>query len=72
MAENTNKVVTLETLGAAVQKIKQDYPTRTEVTEEISQELANAGGNVTYATEEEVLALFEDTTAADDGGEETT
>lgn len=69
MAENTNKVVTLETLGAAVQKIKQDYPTRTEVTEEISQ----AGGNVTYATEEEVLALFEDTAAADEGsGDEGT
>lgn len=68
MAENTNKVVTLETLGAAVQKIKQDYPTRTEVTQEITE----AGGNVTYATEEEVLALFEDTAAVDEGGDETT
>lgn len=68
MAENTNKVVTLETLGAAVQKIKQDYPTRTEVLQEISE----SGGNVTYATEEEVLALFEDATAADEGGEEAT
>ena len=68
MTENTNKVVTLETLGAAVQKIKQDYPTRTEV----SQEISESGGNVTYATEEEVLALFEGGTAADEGGEETT
>ena len=68
MADTTNKVVTLDTLGAAVNKIKQDYPTRTEVTQEIAQ----AGGSVTYATEEEVLALFEDAEAAEEGEESTT
>lgn len=52
---NTNKVVTLDTLGAAVQKIKKDYPTRTEVTQEIAD---SGGGSLVYATEEEVLALF--------------
>jgi len=45
---------------------------RTKISDAISQELANAGGNVTYATEEEVLALFEDAAAADEGGESTT
>lgn len=71
MADGTatnNKVVTLETLGAAVQKIKQDYPTRSEVTEEIAQ---SSGGSLEYATEEEVLALF-DETAVTDGSEGTT
>lgn len=58
MAQTTGKVVTLEALGAAVQKIKEDYPTRTEVTQEIED---SGGGSLTYATEEEVLALFTDT-----------
>lgn len=60
------KVITLDSMQAVIDKLKQDYPTRTEVTEEI----AEAGGaNLTYATDEEVLALFGDTAA--DGGSDT-
>lgn len=54
------KVVTLDTLKAAVDKIKADYPTKTAVTEQISN--AALGESITYATSEEVLALFQDTT----------
>lgn len=58
-----NKVVTLETLGVAVNKIKADYPTKEAVTQQIDN--ASLGSGVTYATEAEVLALFNDTTAQD-------
>lgn len=67
MAENAQKVVTLGTLGAVIDKIQQDYPTRTEVTEEIQQ---TGGAAVEYATEEEVLALF--ATESAESGEEGT
>ena len=58
MEESTNKVVTLAALGVAINKIKQDYPTRVEVTEEIAQ---SSSDSLTYATEDEVLALFQET-----------
>lgn len=53
------KIVTLETLKPVVDKIKADYPTNAAVDEKISS--AALGGGVAYATEAEVLALFEDT-----------
>ena len=58
MEESTNKVVTLAALGVAINKIQQDYPTRAEVTEEIAQ---FSSESLIYATEEEVLALFQET-----------
>jgi len=51
------KVITLETLKTAVDKIKADYPTKTAVTTQIENATA---GSSTYATSEEVLALFND------------
>lgn len=54
---NEKKVVTLDVLGAAVDKIKETYPTQSAVTQQISE--AALGGGVTYATEAEVLALFD-------------
>ena len=51
------KVVTLDVLGAAVNKIQATYPTQSAVTQQIS--VAALGGGVTYATEAEVLALFD-------------
>ena len=51
------KIVTLETLKPVVDKIKADYPTNADVDEKISS--AALGGGVAYATEAEVLALFE-------------
>lgn len=53
-----NKVVTLDALSAAVNKIRTDYPTRADVSEQISQ--ASLGAGAVYATEADVLALFED------------
>ena len=52
------KVVTLETLKTAVDKIGEIHPTKEAVTQQISE--AALGGGVTYATQEEVLALFND------------
>lgn len=52
------KIVTLEALGAAVDKIKADYPTKTAVTEQISD--AALGEGLTYATTQDVLDLFQD------------
>ena len=46
-------------------KIREDHPTRTEVTEQIQQ--AALGGEITFATTQEILALFEETTQ---GGED--
>lgn len=55
------KVVTLDVLGAAVNKIKEDFPTKTNVTEQINA--AALGGGLSYASEEDVLALFNDAPA---------
>ena len=55
------KVVTLETLKTAVDKIKEDFPTKTAVTEQISN--AALGESIIYATSEDVLELFQDTAA---------
>ena len=51
MDENTNKVVTTETLGVF----------KTEMEKVVDEKVA-AGGNasLTYATEEDILALFAD------------
>ena len=68
MDSNAGKVVTLETLGAAIQKIEKTYPTR----EEVKKEITDSGGGVTYATEEEVLALFGNSVSGDEGEEGTT
>jgi len=52
------KVITLDALKTAINKIREDYPTRAEVTEQI----ANAGtGSIDYATDEDILALFTQT-----------
>lgn len=51
------KVITLETLKTAVDKIKADYPTKAAVTTQIENATT---GSSTYATSEEVLALFDD------------
>lgn len=58
---NEKKVVTLDVLGTAVDKIKETYPTKSAVAQQISE--AALGGGVAYATEAEVLALFNDTPA---------
>ncbi|MCI9508020.1 MAG: hypothetical protein HFF62_15900 [Oscillospiraceae bacterium] len=55
------KVVTLEALKTAVDKIKEDFPTKTAVTEQISN--AALGESIIYATSEDVLELFQDTAA---------
>lgn len=55
------KVVTLETLKTAVDKIKADYPTKAAVTQQISD--AALGESITYATSAEVLDLFQDDAA---------
>lgn len=59
------KIVTLEALGAAVNKIKEDYPTKTAVTKQISD--AAMGEGITYATTQDVLALFQDADAPEQG-----
>lgn len=65
MAETTEKkVVTLDNLATFAGKIKADYATN----ESVDEKVQNAGsGALTYATDEEVLALFNDT--AEDAGE---
>ena len=50
------KVVTLEALKTAVDKIKEDFPTKTAVTEQISN--AALGESIIYATSEEGLTTF--------------
>lgn len=63
MNPKDEKVVTLGSLQAAVDKIKADFATKTYVTEQV-----NAGSvDITYATTEEVLALFNEPTQ--EGGE---
>lgn len=59
MAETEKKVVTLDNLAAFAGKIKADYATNQSVDEKLG---ANGGASLTYATDEEVLALFNDTT----------
>lgn len=67
MATETKKVVTLDVLGAAINKIKTDYPT----TDQVTQMLENAGtAGLEYATEDEVLALFADTQNGGETGNE--
>lgn len=63
MAEQLEKkVVTLDSLKVVVDKIKHDYPTRQEVTQQIAN--SDSSGSV-YATDEEVLALFDEAEAED-------
>lgn len=59
MAETKKKVVTLDNMAALVEKIKADYATNQSVDEKLEE---NGGASLTYATDEEVLALFNDTT----------
>lgn len=67
MATETKKVVTLDVLGAAINKIKTDYTT----TDQVTQMLENAGtAGLEYATEAEVLALFADTPSGGETGNE--
>ncbi|MCI8537860.1 MAG: hypothetical protein HFF18_04255 [Oscillospiraceae bacterium] len=55
MAGTNKKAIGLEELGVAVNEIKKTYPTK----EQVTQQIANAGvTGITFATEEEVLALF--------------
>ncbi len=57
MPEGTQKAVTLEALQAAAALIA----TKSEVTKQIQEA---ALGGITYATTDEVLALFQETPAA--------
>lgn len=50
---STNKVVTTENLGTF----------KTQMESVIDEKVAAAGGSVTYATEEDILALFADSTS---------
>ena len=58
MAE-VKKPVDLDGLGALVGKIKADYAKKTDVADEVANQIGTAG-SVTYATSEEILALFDD------------
>lgn len=61
MSESTQKVVTLEALGAASALIA----TKAEVAK-VKEQVENIEtGGVTYATTEEVLALFQETASAE-------
>lgn len=63
MAEVTNKIITLDNLAPVIEKIKGDFATKEELKN------LDISGSVTYATDDEVMALFEDSTESD---EETT
>jgi len=69
MAGTNKKAIGLEELGVAVGEIKKTYPTKEQVAKQISDAALN-GADITFATEEEVLALFEDKTQ--DGSEQGT
>jgi hypothetical protein len=56
---STKKAVTTENLAA----LKDVLATKSHVTAQIEQ--AQLGGGVEFATDEEVLALFQETTPAD-------
>lgn len=60
MADTAQKVVTLASLGKAIEKIKGDFATKEELATVSSK-------NVEYATEEEVLALFTEAATASEG-----
>lgn len=56
--ENANqKAVSLANMQRAVNEIKKDYAKKEEVAEQIAQA---ALGGITFATDSEILALFED------------
>lgn len=58
MAESsTQKAVSLAGLQRAVDEIKKDFATKDEVGKQIEQA---ALGGLTFATDSEILALFED------------
>ena len=58
MAESsTQKAVSLAGLQRAVNEIKKDFATKAEVGKQIEEA---ALGGLTFATDSEVLALFED------------
>jgi len=52
------KLVDTVAFKTAVDKIKSDFPTKTAVADQIQE--AALGGSVSFATEEEILAMFED------------
>lgn len=56
--ENANqKAVSLANMQRAVNEIKKDYAKKDEVTKQIAQA---ALGGITFASDSEILALFED------------
>lgn len=60
MADSAKKIVSLDVLKAAINKIKTDYATNNAVEEKIQ----TVSENLTYASEEEVMSLFSDAAAA--------
>lgn len=55
---NAQKAVSLAGLQRAVNEIKKDFATKSEVGRQIEQA---ALGGLTFASDSEILALFEDT-----------
>lgn len=60
MADSAKKIVSLDVLKAAINKIKTDYATNNAVEAKIQ----TVSENLTYASEEEVMSLFSDAAAA--------
>ena len=62
---NKNKVITLETLGTAIDKIEEDYLKKEEadskISKEVTKQLQESGaGCFEIATKDDILALFDD------------
>ena len=55
--EMLKRAINLDNLKVAVDKIREDYPSRTEVAEQIQQ--AALGEGIVFATTQDVLALFQ-------------
>lgn len=67
-ATDEKKVVTLEALAVVVEKIKTDYITVEAATQKIAEIVEEQiDETIDYATEEEVRALFDDTSANNGG-----
>lgn len=61
----TKRAINLDNLKVVVDKFREDHPTRTEVTAQIQQ--AALGGEITFATTQEILALFQESGGEDQG-----
>lgn len=63
----STKGMSLNNMKLVMQRIQQDYPNRQEVT----QQIADSGGSISYATDEEVQEMLDEVFGASQTTEQT-